>query len=596
VGGANAGAGGVKAEAGAGGTSGSGKAGSGGSEAGAGGAPVIIEDAGQDAEVDASTDAAQDTPECVNGDAHCDYLDVVTCSAGAWTTTETCPYLCNDGVCSGSCMPGAKQCSAFGAQTCTAQGAWVTDQSSCTPNARKCNGTVALECNTCGQWVTAEICANVCSAGSCTGTCVPESLQCSGLNAQSCDDSGNWQTTVTCPYVCSNGGCLGVCTPGATRCSGANIQTCGPTGQWQTAQACPSKANATVSCSMNQCTFACNADYQDCNGDAGDGCEVSLQTDSNNCNACGRTCCGGGACSAGTCQPATVVPGNWTYFEMDATNYYTVSPTDVATIKKTPRAGGATTDFVPSTVSNGRVLQLLLIGTDLYWTAQNPSTNNIDIYATSVSGGVTTPVTSSSSVWNMIFDGTDLIWSKNGSQGIQWKTLASNASGVTLNSANSYWVASDGEYLYYAESSMIYNSCGGSSQVAAYTSTLKKVPVHGGTPSLLDAGCGEYTDLAIVGSNLYYGVTRRSSALDGRYTVPLAGGVAPTKIGYGGVSLVSDEANLYYCNSVLFKKPISGGTAVSLVPSQYGYCRDLKLDGQCVYYNSGPIMTVNKSP
>jgi hypothetical protein len=61
---------------------------------------------------------------------------------------------------------------------------------------------------------------------------------------------------------------------------------------------------------MALCKYTCLAGYADCDGQAPNGCEVSILTDVNNCGMCGTVCltpnatpqCAAGACS-GTCLP-----------------------------------------------------------------------------------------------------------------------------------------------------------------------------------------------------------------------------------------------------------------------------------------------------
>lgn len=73
-------------------------------------------------------------------------------------------------------------------------------------------------------------------------------------------------------------------------------------------------------CVAGQCEGGgCMAGFADCNGDPGDGCEVELGTDAN-CGGCGDACSGGAhataSCSGGACQYACDAPwencdGDW---------------------------------------------------------------------------------------------------------------------------------------------------------------------------------------------------------------------------------------------------------------------------------------------
>jgi hypothetical protein len=55
--------------------------------------------------------------------------------------------------------------------------------------------------------------------------------------------------------------------------------------------ACGSRPNATVSCAMGACALACNTGFADCDRNAANGCEATLDT-AMNCGACGTTCSG----------------------------------------------------------------------------------------------------------------------------------------------------------------------------------------------------------------------------------------------------------------------------------------------------------------
>ena len=54
----------------------------------------------------------------------------------------------------------------------------------------------------------------------------------------------------------------------------------------------------------------CPPGYMDCNGDSGDGCEVNIKTDKENCGQCGNQCAAGKVCYLGDCKdesgPGTV--------------------------------------------------------------------------------------------------------------------------------------------------------------------------------------------------------------------------------------------------------------------------------------------------
>ena len=76
---------------------------------------------------------------------------------------------------------------------------------------------------------------------------------------------------------------------------------------------CPNPPNATAGCSAGVCSLgACNWHWDNCNGLDADGCEIDLDTDLANCGNCGLACSyphGSAACSTGVCQLAACDSG-----------------------------------------------------------------------------------------------------------------------------------------------------------------------------------------------------------------------------------------------------------------------------------------------
>lgn len=92
----------------------------------------------------------------------------------------------------------------------------------------------------------------------------------------------------------SSNSCSGTCTPADFA---SDILNCGSCGF-----KCPPVGNGLPSCVNGVCGIAsCNPGFANCNKNAGDGCEVNLMTDKNNCGYCGHTC-GDGVFSPSCCQ------------------------------------------------------------------------------------------------------------------------------------------------------------------------------------------------------------------------------------------------------------------------------------------------------
>jgi hypothetical protein len=95
-----------------------------------------------------------------------------------------------------------------------------------------------------------------------------------------------------------------------------------------------------VTCARGSCT--CAAGFGDCDGDQQNGCEAELEANDRHCGACGRDC-QGGACSSGRCQPVPVITASGvTGLAIDATHVYwtTGGSSPQKTIQRVSRAGG----------------------------------------------------------------------------------------------------------------------------------------------------------------------------------------------------------------------------------------------------------------
>lgn len=115
-----------------------------------------------------------------------------------------------------------------------------------------------------------------------------------------------------------NGGCVSedaewdfLCsTPDFGRCEDAPANAFGRYRCFGWGDACPMPPDAINLCPSSVCSYTCNPGYDDCNGAAGDGCEVELATDVDHCSRCGNACslahatplCSGGTCRVSTCD------------------------------------------------------------------------------------------------------------------------------------------------------------------------------------------------------------------------------------------------------------------------------------------------------
>ena len=102
------------------------------------------------------------------------------------------------------------------------------------------------------------------------------------------------QVTLSCSYPVAN------CDNNAQNGCEVNLTSdrnnCGVCGN-----TCADQANSTGSCGSGSCSVQCKTGFGNCNTIKTDGCEINLNTDSNNCGGCGKKCGGSETCQSGAC-------------------------------------------------------------------------------------------------------------------------------------------------------------------------------------------------------------------------------------------------------------------------------------------------------
>jgi len=161
-------------------------------------------------------------------------------------------------------------------------------------------------CGTCGT-----ACGNqTCCVGVCSDT-TTDLANC-GMCGKACS-GGN------AVWTCMNSSCaIANCKPGFMDCNmmpndgceanlSSDIKNCGMCGKSCAAQ------NAVVACMNGGCVVTgCVMGFADCNKQIGDGCEINIASDVNNCGGCGNVCNlanAQAACIAGKCVIAMCNPG-----------------------------------------------------------------------------------------------------------------------------------------------------------------------------------------------------------------------------------------------------------------------------------------------
>jgi len=191
---------------------------------------------------------------------------------------------CDEGTCRAQvCVPGSATCgSATSITLCDPRGATRADM--------PCPGGAA------------------CTDGRCQSprVCEPGVSMCEGESARRvCTPDGTSFMSVACASGerCTNGGCVAtqVCVPGSVSCAeDGQRRVCNGSGSGYSTTACPVATNATSACRDGACVATCNAGFANCDGNATNGCEASLSTNTH-CGACNNTCATGQSCVGGSC-------------------------------------------------------------------------------------------------------------------------------------------------------------------------------------------------------------------------------------------------------------------------------------------------------
>ncbi|MDB4932517.1 MAG: uncharacterized protein JWM10_5001, partial [Myxococcaceae bacterium] len=223
---------------------------------------------------------------------------------GACATVCRNATTCQSGACSTAvCVSGNADCNGLPADGC--ETAPATDTGNCGACGRACAFANA---------------APQCIGGACGfAVCDEGFADCDGQQANGCEVALGTDAThcggcaVVCTYahatgVCGNSACaLGTCDAGWADCNGnpadgcevsltSDLAHCGTC-----ATACAGAPNAAATCG-GSCGFACDATHADCDGDAGNGCEVDTRSSLDHCGACGNACTQGRTCVAGACS------------------------------------------------------------------------------------------------------------------------------------------------------------------------------------------------------------------------------------------------------------------------------------------------------
>ncbi|HUU03901.1 MAG TPA: S8 family serine peptidase [Myxococcota bacterium] len=187
-------------------------------------------------------------------------------------------------------------------------------------------------CSACGAICLYSHAAGACNGGVCEmGACNQGFGDCNASEADGCETStssdpnncGACNSVCDMAHVdtasCSQSVCqVETCELGWDDCDGIDTNGCefDVSADPDNCGACGNVcviANGTGNCTDGVCVVgSCDAGFADCNEEDPDGCEIDLNSDAQNCSACGVICefdhagalCTGGVCAVGACQGA----------------------------------------------------------------------------------------------------------------------------------------------------------------------------------------------------------------------------------------------------------------------------------------------------
>lgn len=160
----------------------------------------------------------------------------------------------------------------------------------------------------------------LCEDGRCSHACPKGSADCDGDYANGCE-TDTTKDPLHCGACakpcdlsnaepeCVGGACrIQSCAAGFSDCNGEAGDGCevdiarDPKNCGACDDAC-SENHAVADCRDGRCALTCEPGFDDCDHDDTTGCEVSIATDGANCGRCGSQCNAGAVCSAGECTP-----------------------------------------------------------------------------------------------------------------------------------------------------------------------------------------------------------------------------------------------------------------------------------------------------
>ena len=255
---------------------------------------------------------------CDPGFEDCDDLSANGCETDVTVSSAHC------GGCGLACdLPNATATCAGGACAVASCDAGFSDCDGIASNGCEVDTrTSTANCGACDAACDLANAAESCVAGACElGSCAPGFDNCdadpnngceTNLNTSinACGSCGSTCDLANASETCANGIChLDLCEAPFDDCNGNATDGCEANTNRDLAHCGGCNllcdlANASEACTGGICDItSCDPNFRNCDGDPNNGCEANTLTDDRNCGGCGSDCAPFFSCVDGTCEP-----------------------------------------------------------------------------------------------------------------------------------------------------------------------------------------------------------------------------------------------------------------------------------------------------